>query len=270
MPIGVGTALLASGGLSVWGANKQANAAQQAAQLQYQAALQAIAEQKAEFNTIQQQQAPQRQLGYNSINQLGSLGSGAYQTYDANGNPTGTSTGSGYLTHQFGSGDLNAQMAPNYGFVLDQGQRATQNANNVGGGLIGGNALTGLQNYTQGLAGTQYQNAFTNYQNQRNNIYGILAGQAGIGQTAQSAVNTAGQNATNNISSLGVGGASALGQGQIASANAYGGLTNTLGSGATLWALLNQKPNVQAPQGYDPNATIGPNTQSGGVPGAQA
>jgi len=50
--------------------------------------------------------------------------------------------------------------------------------------LLSGNTLQGLQNYTQNYAGNAYQNAFNNYQAQRQNIYGNLAGAAGMGQTS--------------------------------------------------------------------------------------
>lgn len=227
--------------LGAWSANKQASAAEQAAQLQAQAAQQATALQKQEFDTINQQQAPYRGAGYTALNQIGALGAGPYQQYDASGNPIGTATGSGYLTKQFGAEDLNSQLAPNYAFTLGQGQQATQAQNNVGGGLIGGNALQGLQQFTQNYAGNQYQNAFNNFQTQRSGIYNTLASIAGIGQTGQSAVNAAGTNAANNIGQLGVGAAGALGQGGIGAAQAYGGAINQLGNNATLYALLNQK-----------------------------
>ena len=89
-----------------------------------------------------------------------------------------------YLTHQFNAADLQAGLAPNYDFMLQQGQRANQNLANVGGGLLSGNTLQGLQNYTQNYAGNAYQTAFDNYQKQRQNIYGNLSNAAGMGQTS--------------------------------------------------------------------------------------
>ena len=89
-----------------------------------------------------------------------------------------------YLTHQFNAADLQAGLAPNYDFMLQQGLRANQNAANVSGGLLSGNTLQGMQNYTQNYAQNAYQNAFNNYQTQRQNIYNNLAGAAGMGQTA--------------------------------------------------------------------------------------
>jgi hypothetical protein len=51
----------------------------------------------------------------------------------------------GYFTHQFGSADLNSNLAPNYQFQLDQGLGATKNAANLQTGLVSGNALEGHQ-----------------------------------------------------------------------------------------------------------------------------
>jgi len=232
---GLGSALIGS------------SAAQKAADIQSAAAQNATALQGQMFNQINQQQAPYRTAGYNALNQLGGLGAGQYQQYDAAGNPTTMGTGSGYLTKQFGPADLQAGLAPNYDFMLQQGQMANQRAANVGGGAIGGNALQGLNKYTQDYAGNAYQNAFNNFQSQRTNIYNTLAGIAGIGQTGQTATNTAGANLANAQSQLGVGSAAAQAAGQVGTAGAYGNALGQLGSGLTLASLLNQRGNVTLP-----------------------
>jgi hypothetical protein len=232
---GLGSALIGS------------SAAQKAADIQSAAAQNATALQGQMFNQINQQQAPYRTAGYNALNQLGSLGSGTYQMYDAAGNPTTQGTGTGYLTHQFNATDLAAGLAPNYDFMLQQGQMANQRAANVGGGAIGGNALQGLNKYTQDYALNAYQPAFNNYQAQRQNIYNTLAGIAGIGQTGQTATNQAAQNATTAQTQLGVGSAAAQAAGQVGTAGAYGNALGQLGSGLTLASLLNQRGNVTTP-----------------------
>jgi len=238
MPL-IAAAIGGSAVLGLYGANKSANAAEDAAKMQADAATAAAQLQNQQFNTINQQQAPQRATGYSALNQLGQLGSGTYQIYDANGNVVGTNQGSGYLTRQFGDQDLNSSLAPNYNFQLQQGQDATKALNNVAGG--GGNAAQGLEQFTQNFAGNAYQNAFNNFNTQRSNIYNTLAGIAGIGQAGQSATNAAGTNATNAIGQLGVGAAGALGQGQVGAANAYSGALNNIGNNISLWALLNSK-----------------------------
>jgi len=217
-----------------------ANAATDAANTQAAAADRAAIQQQANFDLINRQQAPYRAAGYGALGDIGSLGTGTYQMYDAQGNPTTTGTGSGYLQHQFDATDLAKGLAPNYDFMLQQGQMANQRAANVGGGALSGNTLQGLNKYTQDYAGNAYQNAFTNYQTQRNNIYNTLAGIAGIGQTGQTATNTAATNATNAATQLGVGSAAAQAAGTIGSTNAYTGAINNAMNNYTLASLLQQ------------------------------
>ena len=106
-----------------------------------------------------------------------------YQDIGALGE-SGFTTNKDYLTRQFTNADLTANLAPNYAFQLAQGQMANQRAANMGGGSLGGNALQGLQRYTQDYAGNAYQNAFNNFNTQRQNIYGNLADMAKIGTTS--------------------------------------------------------------------------------------
>lgn len=224
-----------------------ANAATSAADTQAAAAKAAIDQQQANFNTINQQQAPYRAAGYTALNDIAGLTTGKTPQYDASGNivkdaagnPVMT-TGSGYLQHQFDASDLKNGLAPNYDFMLQQGQMANQRAGNVGGGGLSGNTLQGLQKYTQDYAGNAYQQAFNNYQTQRTGIYNTLASIAGIGQTGQTATNTAATNATNATTQLGVGSAAAQAAGQTGAANAYSNALGNVTNNYTLAALLNQ------------------------------
>jgi len=231
----------------------QSDAAQSAADTQAAAANNAAQVQQNMFNTQNAQLAPNRATGYSGLNQIASMLPGTQQTYDAQGNPIGTQTGTGYLTQQFPTyqnftnADLNAQLAPNYQWQLGQGQQATNAQNNATGGLIGGNALKGLQDYTQNFAGNAYQNALNNYmsqqqlgfnqnQTQRGNIYNTLASIAGLGQTAQNTSAQLSANTANSIGQLGVGAANAQAAGQIGSANA---ITGALGNAGNVYSLSN-------------------------------
>jgi hypothetical protein len=195
-------AAVIGGGASIASGLIGASAARDAANQQAQAAAAAQAQQQANFERIQQQQAPYREAGYSALKDIGAM--------------------KPYLTHQFDKADLQAGLAPNYDFQLQQGQQAANAAANVGGGLIGGNALQGLQTRTQDIAAGAYQNAFNNYQSQRTGIYNTLASIAGIGQTGQTATNLAGTGATNAIGQLGVSGARAEASGTLGAADAYG------------------------------------------------
>lgn len=139
-----------------------------------------------------------------------------------------------YFNRQFTNADLNANLAPNYAFQLQQGQMANQRAANMGGGALSGNALQGLQRYTQDYAGNAYQNAFNNFNTQRNNIYNTLSGMANIGTTSGGQLASLGNTLGGNLGSLSsnYGGNITTNAGQgIGAANAYGLNTANLATG---------------------------------------
>ena len=218
--------------------------ANSAADTQAQAAQNAQNQQLAMFNKQNAYLAPYRATGYNALNAIGSLGSGEYEQYDANGNPIGLATGSGYLTHQFNNNDLNANLSPNYKFQLEQGLGGVRNLANSSGGFIGGNAQKGLIDYNQNFAGNAYQNAFNNYQTQRSNIYNTLANIAGIGTGTNNTGANIGINSANSISSLGIGAANASAAGTIGMTNAFSGGLNNLGNYGYINQLLGQNESI--------------------------
>ena len=173
------------------------------------------------YNQQLQYQAPYQAAGVSAVNELAGM------------NP--------YLTHQFNAADLQAGLAPNYDFMLQQGQQANQRAANVGGGALGGNALTGLNQFTQNYAGNAYQNAFNNYQSQRTGIYNSLAGIAGIGQTANTGAGLAGQNFSQGTVGLNTGLANAQAASTIGQAQAGAGGLSNLTNSFFLASLLGSK-----------------------------
>lgn len=229
---------------SLLGSAGQGAASIYAADKQYQAAKYAADLQKQMFDIINLQYAPQRGAGYQALGQIRSMLPGQYQKYDEQGKPIGTATGTDYLTRQFTPQDLYAGLAPNYNFMLQQGQQVAQRQGNVSGGGLGGNVQRALQEYTQNYAGNAYQNAFQNFQNQRSNIYNTLAGIAGIGQTAQNTTSQAGQNMATNVGQLAVGGAGAQAAGITGAANAIAGGAQNYGANQILQAILGQNQNV--------------------------
>lgn len=146
-----------------------------------------------------------------------------------------------YFQHQFDTSDLNSNLAPNYAFQLGQGQQANQRAANVGGGALSGNTLTGLNRYTQDYAGNAYQQAFNNYNTQRNNIYSTLSGIAGIGSTANNSAIGAGNTYGTNLTNLNTGLAAAQASATVGQAQNTSNTISNLGNAATLAALLGQK-----------------------------
>ena len=175
------------------------------------------------------------QLGLNSLNQMAN---------------------SGYLSNQFSNKDLNAQMAPNYAFQLGQGQQANLAGANATGGLVGGNAMKGLQDYTQNYAGNAYQNAFNNYNTQRTNLYNQNAGLAGIGQNAVTGSANAQLGVGTQISNITQGIANAQAAGTIGQANAYSGAIGGAGTGAALYGLLGNQNNLTGLQNTISNENL--------------
>ena len=227
----MGGSTLAAGYLGSQAAGKaaqqQADAARYAADLQMQ-----------QFQTTNQQQAPVRAAGYNALNTLGSLGSGTYGMYDANGNPTGTGVGSGYFTQQYTPEEFAKGIDPGYQFRLSQGQEATNRMANMGGGMISGNALKGQEDYTQNSASQEFTGAFNRFQTGRTNIYNTLAGIAGLGQQSLNTTANAGATAAGNAGQAIQAAGAAQAGGTVGSANALGGGIAGAGSGYMLSQLL--------------------------------
>jgi len=217
---GTQLASLLQGGIGAYNASNISNAigagvdAQAAANAASQGVLKSVYDTQLGF------QQPYQTAGTNAINKL-----------DAS---------QPYLTHQFNAADLKSNLAPNYDFMLKQGQMANQRAANVGGGALSGNTLQGLQNYTQNYAGNAYQNAFNNYQTQRGNIYNSLAGIAGMGQTANTGAGTAAQNYGTGTVNLNTGLAGVRSAGLLGQAQAGASGTTGIGNSVLLSTLLNQ------------------------------
>lgn len=260
---------------------------QDAAQTQADAANAASAQQLAMFNTQNNQLAPNRATGYGGLNAINSMMSGPSQQYDAQGNPVldangkpVTQQGSGYLTKQFDTykpftnADLNANLAPNYAFQLGQGQQALNAQNNATGGLVGGNSLKSMQDYSQNFAGNAYQNALNNYmsqqqttfnqnQTQRGNIYNTLASIAGLGQSAQQTSAQLSANTADSMSSLGVGAANASAAGTIGATKAITGGLNSLGNLGYLNNVMNGGANSANSVYSNPSMSYGSSSNPG-------
>ena len=150
--------------------------------------------------------------------QLDLVSSGAYKS-----DPT-----YGQFTHQFNANDLNANLAPNYQFMLEQGLGQTKNLANSTGGVIGGNALQGLNTFAQNYSKNAYQDAFNNYTANQTNIFNRLASIAGLGQTSLNTTANAGTNATNSHNNFMTSAAAANAAGTVGQANAISSGVNTL------------------------------------------
>ena len=164
-----------------------------------------------------------------------------------------------YFNNQFSNQDLNANLAPNYAFQLQQGQLGNEQANNATGGIVGGNAQQALNQFTQGYAGTAYQNAFNNYQTQRGNINAMNMSGAQLGLAGATGSANAQLGTATNVANLGIGAANATAASQIAQGNIYGGVANTAGNMLGYSALnsMNQaNPNLGGGSAYGQSSAI--------------
>jgi hypothetical protein len=218
----------------------QGQAAKSAASQYANAANQSINYSQGIYNDIQGMTSNQRELGNQANTAIKSMLPGPYQQYDAEGKPTTMAQGSGYLTAQPSMDDL-TRLMPNYKFGLDQGYGQLNAQMNAAGGLVGGNAIQGGQEFVQNYAGNSLQNAFNNYQANRQNVASNLynasnIGSTGIQTTANAGTNTA-SNVSNMLSSIGNANASAT----MGTANAQAGALNSISNYAMLYGMMNKK-----------------------------
>lgn len=190
-----------------------ARAAGKAADAQAGAARGATQAQLRMFNTVNSQQAPYRNAGKTALKDM----------------VAGTAPG-GYFSHQFNANDLNANLAPNYEFMRDQGLGAIRNQLSAQGGLLSGNTLKGINDYAMNYAGNAYQQAFQNYTANQTNIFNRLSNIAGLGQTANQATGNAAIQTGTNIGNNMIGAGQAQASGIVGANNALtGGLNSAMG-----------------------------------------
>lgn len=128
---------------------------------------------------------------------------------------------------------------PGYQFNLTQGLRSVQNSAASRGLGVSGAAQKGAAAYATGLADSTYQNQFSNALAQRGSIYGMLAGQQGLGENAAAGVGNAGITTGQGIAQNQIGAGNAAAAANVASGNAVGAGANSALTGYTLNNLFN-------------------------------
>jgi hypothetical protein len=211
------------GGAGLVGGYMQSQAANQAAGQYANAANQGLQYNQQMFNTINAQNAPYRALGENAANQYG-------QFID-----------NGYFTQQPSMDDL-TRLMPNYQFGLTQGMGQLNSQLNAAGGLVGGNAIQGAQQFAQGYAGNALTDAFNQFQANRSNVASNLGAGVGFGQNANATTATAASGATANASNLlsSIGNAQAAGT--MGAANAWASGLNNISNYAMLYGMRSGQP----------------------------
>lgn len=224
---------------SAVGSGKQASATRDAAKMQQQSAANSLAFQQGVYNTTLGNEQPYLQVGSQAAGQLSAgLSDGSLVNF-----PGGA--------FHFTPADF--QQDPAYQFNQQQGEQAIQRSAAASGGLVSGGALKDIANYSQGLAGNQYQQSYSNalaaYQqaySQFSNKYNMLSGLAGLGQNAATQTATSGANAAGQIGATNANTANALAGLTMSGANAQ---TAALASGAnSLQSGLNSYANYLAQQ----------------------
>lgn len=213
MPWGVAAGAIAAGG-SIYAANQAADASQAASDA-------AIAEQRRQFNTAQQNMAPWLRTGESALNRLASL-------------------------YGLGDGTPNYdwfKQSPGYQFALNQGLQGLDRSAAARGSLYSGGHNADVLHYAEGLAS---QN-FNNYANR-------LAGIAGVGQTTATGLGALGQRSASNIGNIGMNNARNQSRSIYQNANTIGNLAFGLGGWANRHFGQNpvQQPGQQQAGGVNP------------------
>ena len=246
LQVGTGGVIL---GASVISSVLGSNASQSAASTQANASVQAAGMQQA----TTEQQLAQQQAMYNQnvarmqpwVNQ----GTAANATLADLLGTSGNTSASGYgsLVGQPTLAQLQTQMAPNYQFMLNQGEQALQSSAAASGGLLTGQGLKDINNYAQNTAQSGLQQAYNNYVTNQTNTYNRLSGLSSLGQNSAAGVGNQGVQTGSNIANTAMagtsavnnyltGGAAATAAGAIGSANA---VTGSLNSGLNNYLTLN-------------------------------
>lgn len=213
---------------SALASSNAADASKSAAQTQANAANNASAQQLAMFEQMRQSLQPYINTGYGANAALANL--------------TGTNPGgnplTAPLTAQFQPTMAQLAQTPGYQFSLQQGLESTQNSYAAQGLGASGAAQKGATQYAEGLAGTTYQQQFSNYLAQNQQIYNMLGGLNSQGENAAAGVGNAGINAATTAGNFSTSGAAAQAAGTVGAANALtsgiSGATNAASTGALL------------------------------------
>lgn len=211
----VATAIIGS---AVVGAGAQAFGASSAADAQTNAANQA--------NALQRDQYNQTRADLALYNQLGIDATGIMRTKIGEG-----------LLNPINMDQATLEKTPGYQFNLTQGLKGVQNSAAARGLGASGAAQKGAAAFATGLADSTYQNQFNNANTNQTNAYNRLMGLINSGQNAGAAVASSNQQNVNQQSGNLIG----AGNAQAASYNAIGragaGAANNIGGYYTYQGL---------------------------------
>lgn len=246
--VAIGAESAVGGAASYFGAKKQANAAENAADLQHQQYLQSRTDLQPWVTTggaanarlaallgIAPTSGPDwaAYLKNNpDVAASSAFGNNPAAHYEQYGRAEGRvlpqiqagaqSADSGSLLRPFTGADLATE--PGYQFGLQQGEQGINRAALSRGGYDSGATLKALTRFNQDYGGTKYGEAFSRNMANKNSIYGMLSGQSGQG------ANAAGQTAGLGANAAGAAGGFMTNAGD-ANAAGFVGTANALTSG---------------------------------------
>lgn len=210
---------------AIGGALISSNAAGDAASAQAGAAANATGEQQREFNLIQGEYAPQRNLGYSALGGLGALY--GFGNPNSQGSPNGGSIGPRGGPNN--TGQLNTSpQSPNYSgfynspgfqFSLGLGQQGVNRNAAASGNLYAPNTMAAVGANQQGIASTHY-----------NDYVQQLLAMAGLGGQATAGTANAAMNTGNNISANLLSAGNANASGILGGAGAWQSALNSAGN----------------------------------------
>ena len=184
----------------VTGANQQAKAAKNAANIQYQSTKEASATQQAANEQFREDLSPYNQAGYEALaSMMGGMVEG------------------GQFTQNYSGQDI--YNDPSYQFRLQQGLDAVQSGAAAQGGLLSGATQKALTDYGQQAASQEYQNAYNRFNADQTNQYNRLANLIGVGQNAAAQTGNAGLQTAQAVASNTMSGANAQAAGVIQAGN---------------------------------------------------
>lgn len=202
-----------------------ADASRSAANTQADATRNATAVENQQFNQTQTNLAPWLQSGQTSLAELS-------QQFGGAGSPGNTPFG----LQQF-------QASPAYKFNLDQGMQAINKGANARGNFYAPQTLQDLSKFAQGTASNEFQNAFSNYNTQNNNLFTRLQNLSGSGQNAAAQLGGFGAGVAGQVGSNMIGAGNAQAAGIVGQANAIGGAGAGVYNAAIMQQILGQQQN---------------------------
>lgn len=202
------------------GSDKQAKAANNAANLQYQSTKEASQTQKDMYDQTRKDLSPYTQAGTSALAQImGGMGP------------------NGQFMQAYSGQDIYDD--PSYQFRLQQGQDSIQSGAAAQGGLLSGATQKALLNYGQEAASQEYNNAYNRFNADQTNQYNRLANLVGMGQNAAAQTGNAGMQTAQAVASNTMAGANAQAANQITQGNIKAGnIQQLLGLAGTVGGLF--------------------------------